>query len=987
MALRGSTLLFVAILIIGAKPAIASERLPAAFIPGILTGYSITTWGQKDGLPSAVIWAAVQDLEGYLWLGTNTGLVRFDGVRFTEWQSLGETPLLETPIRALTFSRDGTLWVGYAEPGGVSRIVGGQVTHYGPAQGLPEGLVSMLFEDPEGSIWAGTREGLATIRGSQWERRGPGLPAGPAHSAHVDTDGNLLVGTADGVFRHTPGQHEFHRVDTIGGAVRSIVADSSGRIWVADPFSGFRALDERRPTGRAIEDGRGNRLLHDRRGNLWVGTRGQGLWRVRPGTQLLEKSTALTGLSNDGIESLLEDREGNIWVTTSDGLNRLTPHKVAQLVNLGLVSGVQATPDGSAWIGTVDTLIEFAGGKPDAPLKPEPLRGPPLSAMYADPRGVLWLATSDGLTQFGRRGRRQMIALSGALEASRVAAIASDGRGGVWLSDLGHRVVRWNHGRTEALTLPSDLQTPRITSLQNDRKGQLWLSFADGRVAILAADGQLQTYGPQHGLQAGIYRTLFDDGAGTVWLGGTEGLSRFVDGRFQSLSQTSGFPTGSLIAILEDDARRFWIALEGIGVVRIARSELEDAFTRPSHRVRYRIYDRSDGMAGTPQWFGASSAARAKDGRLWFVSGRGATVIDPSSLDDPPKATGPVRIEGVIVNGQRISHGSSTVLPPSTTRLEIDYTVLNLTSPIRTQFRYRLEGFDAGWVAAGSRRQAFYTNLPPGRYRFRVVAGDQEDGWDDSQGTVWGFTITPAFYQTTWFYTAIVAMAGLVIAAAWRFRLGQVRKEFSLVLGERARLSREIHDTLLQSMVGITLRFDAMANGLPPAESGTRDQLIRIRKDVEADIREARQSIWNLRSPKLAKLDLATALREAGEHAVDGHPMRFEFIVTGAPRRSDSRTEEQLLRIGQESVLNAIRHSGGRIVTMELRYETGSIVLLVSDDGCGFEYDGARSRAADHYGMATMQERAAEVGGVCRIVSAPGAGTRVEVVIPTPAIQ
>lgn len=986
MALRGSTLLFVAILIIAAKPAIASERLPAASPPGILTGYSITTWGQKDGLPSAVIWAAVQDLEGYLWLGTNTGLVRFDGVRFTEWQSLGETPLLEIPIRALTVSRDGTLWVGYAEPGGVSRIVGGQVTHYGPAQGLPEGLVSMLFEDPSGNIWAGTREGLATIRGSRWEHRGPGLPDGPAHSAHVDTDGNLLVGTADGVFRYTPGQQEFHRVDTIGGAVRSIVADSSGRIWVADPFSGLRPLDER-PSGRAIEDGRGNRLLHDRRGNLWVGTRGQGLWRVRPDTQLLEKSTALTGLSNDGIESLLEDREGNIWVTTSDGLNRLTPHKVAQLVNLGLVSGVQATPDGRAWIGTVDTLIEFAGGKPGAPLEPKRLDGSPLSAMYADPRGVVWVATPGGLSRFGRRGRRQLIALGGALEASRVAAIASDGRGGVWLSDLGHRVVRWNHGRTEALTLPADLQTPRITSLQNDRKGQLWLSFADGRIAILSASGQLQTYGPQHGLQAGIYRTLFDDGTGTVWLGGTDGLSRFVDGRFETLSRTSGFPTGALIAILEDDARRFWIALEGVGVVRIARSELADAFARPSHRVRYRIYDRSDGMAGTPQWFGASSAARAKDGRLWFVSGRGATVIDPGSLDDPPKATGPVRIEGVIVNGQRISHGSATVLPPSTTRLEIAYTVLNLTSPIRTQFRYRLEGFDAGWVSAGSRRQAFYTNLPPGRYRFQVVAGDQEDGWDDSPGTVWGFTITPAFYQTTWFYATIVAMAALVIAGAWRFRLGQVRKEFSLVLGERARLSREIHDTLLQSMVGITLRFDAMANGLPPAESGTRDQLIRIRKDVEADIREARQSIWNLRSPKLAKFDLATALREAGEHAVDGHSMRFEFVVTGAPRRSNSRIEEQLLRIGQESVLNAIRHSGGRIVTMELGYEAGSIVLLVSDDGCGFDYDEARSRAADHYGMTTMQERAAGVGGVCRIVSAPGTGTRVEVVIPTPTIE
>ena len=692
-----------------------------------------------------------------------------------------------------------------------------------------------------------------------------------------------------------------------------------------------------------------------------MGTGGQGLWRIPPASQPIEKSTALTGLSNDAIQCLLEDREGNIWVATLDGLNRLTPHKVSQVVDAGLVSSVQATADGSVWIGNIDSLIQYVDGKLHQRREPQTLAGPPLSAMHADAAGVLWVATSSGLSRIAR-GHRESIALPHHFHGRPVAAIAADGDGGVWLSDLEHRVVRWTHGRSEALTLPAGIGDVRIMSIHGDRQGRLWLALADGRLAIAERSGRVAVHESSDGLQAGVYGSLLEDRSGTVWLGGTEGLSRLVKGRFETLSRTSGFPSGSLIAILEDDAGRLWIALEGVGVVRIAKTELERAFEMPSHRVRFRLYDRSDGVAGTPQGYGNSSAARASDGRLWFVSGRGATVFDPATLDDAPESPLPVHIESVVLNGQRLSRALSSTLPPTTTQLEIAYTVLNLTSPLRTQFRYRLDGFDADWIEAGARRQAFYTNLPPGQYHFRVMAGDQEHGWNEPAASIWSFAITPAFHQTTWFYVAAIAVAGLTIGAAWRFRLAQVRKQFSLVLGERARLSREIHDTLLQSMVGIALRFDAMAKDLEPSQSATRDELVRIRRDVEDYIREARQSIWDLRSPRLAKHDLATALREAGEHAVDGHPITFDLVVSGTPHRAESRVEEQLLRIGQEAILNAIRHSGASRISMELRYEEQTIVMKVSDDGGGFDYGQARGRSDGHFGLSSMQERAARRG-------------------------
>ena len=326
-----------------------------------------------------------------------------------------------------------------------------------------------------------------------------------------------------------------------------------------------------------------------------------------PASQAIEKSTALTGLSNDAIQCLLEDREGNIWVATLDGLDRLTPHKVSQVVDAGLVNGVQATADGSVWIGNIDSLIQFVDGTLHQRREPQTVSAPPLSAMHADAAGVLWVATASGLSRIAH-GHRESIALPHPFHGRPVAAIAADGEGGVWLSDLEHRVVRWTHGRSEALKLTAGIGDVRIMSIHGDRQGRLWLALADGRLAIAERSGAVAVHGPTDGLQAGVYGSLLEDRNGTVWLGGTEGLSRLAKGRFETLPRTSGFPGGSVIAILEDDAARLWIALEGVGVVRIAKTEVERAFETSAHRVRFRLYDRSDGVAGTPQ--GTGTAAR-----------------------------------------------------------------------------------------------------------------------------------------------------------------------------------------------------------------------------------------------------------------------------------------------------------------------------------------------------------------------------------------
>ncbi len=312
-------------------------------------------------------------------------------------------------------------------------------------------------------------------------------------------------------------------------------------------------------------------------------------------------------------------------------------------------------------------------------------------------------------------------------------------------------------------------------------------------------------------------------------------------------------------------------------------------------------------------------------------------------------------------------------LPARSSRLQIDYTEVNLTSPLRTNFRYKLEGFDADWITAGTRRQAYYTNLPPRPYRFVVVARNSE-GMPLSE-TAWEFAIAPMFYQTRWFSAAIVALVAFAGWGAWRLRLRQVRREFSLLLHERTRLSREIHDTLLQSLVGIALQFDALAGELPAAAGRTREHLVRMRKQVEEHIREARHSIWNLRSPTLRRRDLGTALRAFAEQATESAGIAVDVEVNGTPPRRVPRVEEQLLRIGQEAISNAVRHSGASRIQVRLDYRPDDVVLSVADDGRGFDLARTESEPNGHYGLITMKERAAEIGGTLSIESRAPAGT------------
>jgi signal transduction histidine kinase len=683
-------------------------------------------------------------------------------------------------------------------------------------------------------------------------------------------------------------------------------------------------------------------------------------------------------MSDDGVTDLLEDRDGNIWVATRDGLNRLTPHKMTPIMDLGIVNAVDVTPEGRVWVGTADALVAFEGGTITSRSPPVVIPNPPLTAMHADDRGTLWIASADELSRIVR-GRREVVPLRG--NALRnLTDITSDGAGGLWLHDAELGLWNWRHGQLAPAAIPSSLQLVPLLASYTDRERRAWFAYQNGRVARIEPSGAVSVYGDSDGLTAGPYRSIHQDRAGAIWFGGNQGLSLFAHGEFRTLPPLMATALLPITGIVDDQSGNLWLALEGAGLLRLAGAELARALAEPGYRPRSTGYDKVDGSAGTSRWFGHRAAVRATDGRLWFVAGRGVTVVDPDVLDDATKPASPVRIEGAIVDGRRLSTASSRALPPRPARLQIDYTVLNLTSPLKTRYRHRLDGFDADWIDAGMNHSASYTHLPPRAYTFRVMA-TADDGSFSEPAAEWAFSIEPMFYQTWWFANALVGAIALAIGVAWRLHVLTVRRRFALLLGDRARLSREVHDTLLQSMFGFALQVDALGAAVANSAPELRSRLASLRHQVEEDIREARQSIWNLRSPKLEAQDLPSALKDAAEHAAASNGVRPVFAVSGAPRRAPPGVEEQLLRIGREAIANVVRHAHAHEMQVALQYDEDRITLRVRDDGQGFE-PSAQSVMAEHFGLTTMRERAESVGGTLVVDAHPGTGTTVTVVIP-----
>ena len=702
---------------------------------------------------------------------------------------------------------------------------------------------------------------------------------------------------------------------------------------------------------------------------------GEGLWRVRH--ESLGKVEAIEKTRISGARTIFEDREGNIWAGAGDGLVRLRKPPVRPLENLGLVEAVATTADGRVWAATADGLLALTLSPTGNRDEQRSLTGMRVRAIRTDRMGTLWAATDAGLLHLSDRPRWYRPATaSGVL--GRVSALAPDGQGGLWLAYREGGASRWHPRQPDIFETVPALTGVRAAQIFSDHAGRLWFASTAGRVGRVEANGSVRSFGPDDGLHTGNYTAIYEDSRGVIWLGAFDGLYRMVGNRFVRFDQANRF-RGGVAGIVDDTDGDLWLATAS-GIVLVTRQALDESLRHPGIEVRTSVFDQADGTAGMPISFGGPSVARASDGRLWFVTGRGLTSLEPSILKRP-RTPALAKIESIQVDEHALPATPAIQLPPQTNRLQIDYTALDLTTSLRTRFKYRLEGFDAEWIDAGTRRHALYTHLPPRQYRFHVVASTSDGSWSDT-AAAWDFSIRPRFYQTYWFATLSLLAAGVGTWTIWRLHVRRIRRQFAVLIGERVRLSRDLHDTLLQSLVGVALQFDGVASGLD-AGSPVRAQLVRIRKQVEEYIREARASIWHLRMPRLESGDLASALRESAERAATGTPVQLDFSFHAPAGRSPEDTDEQLLRICHEAVLNAVRHADASRVTVTLRYDDDTIVLRIADNGHGFN-PGANAETGEngHYGLVSMRERAEQVGGHLSLTTAPNEGTVVEARVP-----
>jgi signal transduction histidine kinase/ligand-binding sensor domain-containing protein len=979
--------------------------------------YAHTSWKVRDGFTQGAINAVAQTPDGYLWLGTEFGLYHFDGVRAARWQPPAGEQLPDNYIGKLLVAHDGTLWIGTSR--GLAGWKEGKLTNYPEVAGQ---AVFSLMQDRNGTVWFGAYNPgrLCAIQGGRVDCYGAGRFGRYVLALYEDHKGSLWLSTETGVWRWKPGPPEQYPFPRGLVEVNSLIEDDSGALLLA-ANDGLKHLVGGKIQNYTIpgvtRQFRPARFFRSSDGSLWIGSP-QGLLHLHRGRT--DTFGAADGLSGDFVENILEDREGNIWVSTRTGLDQFREYVVRTIsleqgLSNSLAWSVQATEDGSIWIGTPDGLNRWASehmtvwGKRSRPGQSGRSGEQELSVSGAateiangglastarslglDDQGRLWVSNSDGVFYFegGRFIRVSNVA------GGNISGIAMDGHGNAWISDdnLGLLCLRPGGAVQQIPWSRFGQKHFGAKELPDRLRGGVWLGFfVDGGIAYFKDGRVLASYSSADGLGPGRVNQLRLGSRGALWVATESGLSRIKDGHIETLNSKNGLPCDEVHWSAEDDDHLVWLNMS-CGVARIARSELDAWVSDPKRRVQATLFDASDGVRTVGEASGYGPVVtKARDGKLWFGTPDGVQIIDPHHLPFntiPP----PVHVEQITADHKtywqkwyRDASSSPPRLPPLVRDLMIDYTAPSLVVPEKVRFRVKLEGWDRDWKDAGNDRKALYSNLPPRKYRFRVMACNNSGVWNEA-GTFLDFSIAPAYYQTTWFQATCVAALVLLLWALYQLRLRQLARQFNLTLdarvGERTRIARDLHDTLLQSFQGLLMRFQAVSNEL--AEGELKQELDEAIDRATGAITEGRDAVQGLRSSVVERNDLAAALGTLGKELAGpaSQPPEFTMQVEGAARDLHPILRDEVYRVAGEALRNAFRHADAGRIEVEIRYDERVFRLRVRDDGKGIDPNLlADDGRAGHFGLRGMRERAKRVGGKLTVWSELGSGTEVELRVP-----
>lgn len=929
----------------------------------------------ENGLPQNTVQALAQTKDGFLWLGTESGLVRFDGVEFQAYDLNSAPALPGSDIRCLLVAPDGALWIG--TNAGLARWKDGVVRAFTTQDGLLDDGILALSEGADGKLFVWTEHGPAQMTAGRFAPIGT-VDAVPFSSGLENPgtaifdkqmpNGTVVSGSRSGLnlveAKKPAGSSTFLAVgrELPGSRIQAVFADRENAFWIGTNAGLVRWAKgnvERFPITDPLSTASILAVMEDSEGNLWVGTETGGLDILRD--QRFRTIDTRDGLTSDRITTVVEDAAGTLWVgTQEDGLNALLRdqgaaglHAVRSLsVNNGLASNVilslAAATNGDLWVGTPDGLSRIRGNNVDTFTSADGLPDDFVRSLLIDTDGSLWIGTRRGLAHWAEEKSEQSRSGSGA--------------------------------GMETYTHASGLGSDLVGAMARDAHGDLWVATLAGLSRLHG--NTISNFTTADGLSSNVVTAVLPRADGTLLIGTQDHGWDVWDGSKFSMAMRNSLEETTIHAILDDGAGHLWFAT-GDGIARCDCNESAGAGPAGSCS-HWMEFGTADGLESRETANNSHpSAWRSRDGRLWFATAKGLVEVDPANF--PVNAVPPpVSLERFQVDDvAQPLHGADSRLRVAAGRVhfEFDYAGLSFVAPQKVRYRYMLEGFDRGWTDAGTRRTAYYTNIPPGRYTFRVQAANNDGLWNTT-GAALSFELRPHFYQTLWFYALLLLALAATVLLVLKRRLYVAEREFKAVLGERSRIAREIHDTLAQGYVGVSVQLEVLAELL--RQRKTEDagkQLDQTRDYVRHGLADARQSIWALRTQDASETTMPVKLRRMAEGA-GGDGLTARFSLFGAYRPLPAETEREIARIAQEAIHNVKKHAGASELSVQLEYGPETVTLEVRDDGRGGALERTAGASPGHFGLTGMRERAAEIGATLEVSSPPGEGTTIRLSVP-----
>ena len=947
-----------------------------------LTQYSRTVWTQADGLPQDTVRAITQTADGYLWLGTEEGLARFDGYEFTTFDKRdGDLP--SNYITALAATADGALWIGTAA--GLTEYRDKRFRTFTTRDGLPDNAITGLYADHAGVLWIVAGVGLSRFENGRFTNHAPG-PLTAVRAVVEDRRRQLFVGGMSGVSRFsaegfTPVIGE---AQLAGRFVTCMAAGADGAVWIGSS-GGVLAISPEGVvrsyrTAEGLPDPMVRALWCDRSGLIWAGTnRGVARFNGHRFTVALAETGVVA------VRSIAGDREGNLWVGDNSGLSRLrdeafTVYGRSEGWPSVIPTTVLQDHAGRVWVGFHESGLMLASdGERRVYTARDGLPDNQIYSVRETRSGDLLIGTRNGLAVM-HGGSFRVYRPADRIHRFNVYDALEDNAGRIWLATPAG-LERSDGGRFTIVQPGEPVPNGLLMTLCLSQDGAVWAGTS-GKGLWRIRGEERRRFTTADGLSSDAVHSIYQDPEGTLWIGTFGGgLSAFRDGRFLRYTEKDGLLSDNVAKIIDDGAA-LWLATTR-GICRVWKSQLREFSAGQRKRLEPVNYGVADGMRSAqcaPEYPVSTGGFRLRDGSLWFPTARGMAVYDPRAA--PRARIAPVvHVVEITAGGVPVDLSRPARLAPGADRLQVRYTALHFSAPEQVEYWYRLEGLDHDWMRAGIRRLVNYNSLPHGSYRFVVRA--QVPGAPPAEAS-YAFALLPHFYETAWFRVLGVALLGGLVWLGFRVRVRQIGSRFALVLEERARLAREIHDTLAQGFVGISSQLDAVAMSMPEDDSPARQYLQMARRMARHSLTEARRSMMDLRASVLEDRDLAAAL-EAGARAwTAGQPVEVSVEAMGESRPLPQETEQQLLRIAQEAVANVMKHANASRIGIKLEREPKSLRLRIVDNGRGFEERDAFAAHEGHFGLLGMRERAERLGGGLHLASRLGEGTEVEVSVPLP---